>query len=412
MNADGKIWAGSPGGIPLPQDIKYVLDSDYNDIGNLCCSPNVNEWSFRHPVQSLEMWRLSDDEIYECNDGIMRPLLLNSFEDMFDYVGNGQVSWERYSPSVYRFGDFDGYDHKVKRWFDIDIVGSNRMHIDSIIPGENAYMEFINYSYNEERDSSKYTAQWMVDNFDMFSEERGTFHVAAVLYQHNGQNGPSGCYVVVGPEVGDEGKSMHVGLSINENDPDTPEAGDYNVFPCLTTYPGTGWNEMSPSLNNYRWFPLDSEVMPVTIGTIANLLDYIKVYKTSGFISDVTYDDDSGRFTFSIYPGLFEIVNEFSREITVHYSLYYGTYHGTFDASDLTEIYSSNGHTLDIPGNNGSRFTNDPSRTITFDSLTQSVTLVLKITLGGEYAKYYKVSCVAAKGDIEWGEGTYETNYD
>lgn len=408
---DGKIWAGVPGGIPLIEDIQSVIGSGHNDIGNIACSPYVNKWSFRHPVQSSAMWRLSDDEFYDNNDGIMLPHVLNSFDDMFYYVGIAEVEWSRYAPSVYRFGDFDGYDHMVRRWFDVNIVSSDGSGISTILPGDTAYMEFVNYGYNSLRDSEKYTARWMTENFGMFKGINTTWHVAAVMFQNNGYNGPSGCYVAVGPEVSDE-KSGHVGLSISENGNDSPDAGSYHIFPCITNYPGGlgRWTRVDSSLNGYMWFPLDSGICDVEIGTIANLLDYIKVYKTSNFIENISFEDDT--FTFSVYPGLFEIVNEHSREQTVHYSLYYGTYHNSFDASNLTEIYSSNGHTLTIAGNNGSETTNDPSRTITFDSLTQSVTLVLKITLGGEYAKYYKVTCNAAKGDVEWGEGTYETNYD
>lgn len=411
-HSDGKI---TDTGIGLIRDIKAVIGAGYKDIGNLCRSGNVNVYSFRHPLNTLnKSGKTTDQQFYDNNDGIMSPLLLNSFSSMFSYVGSS-VAWQRYSPSVYRMGDFSGYDHKIKRWFDIDIrstaVGGNE--VSTIIPGENAYMQFVNMAYNESRASGKYNAGWMVSNFNMFSGLNASdFHYAAVLFQGSGS---SGCYVKIGTSVTDSGSDKYaVGISIPVSASNAPAAGTYKVFPCITNFgaSGTWYDQSDVNAAGYKWYPLESNVCEVTIGTAGNLLDFIEATKNN-FISNDGTTFSGGTFTFTINPGLFQLKNTYSRSQTVHYSLWYGKWTSASDLTGLTNIYTSSSHTLLLNENGGTGITADPSNMppITYPSLTNSVTLVLMVTLGSNDAKFFKVTCNANKGDVEWGDTQIDKNY-
>ena len=94
-------------------NIRNILSETTWSLGLMCKSNKINKWSFRKPVNSDELTKLTDSELYNINDGF-RLYTFNTPQAMLYELQHENVSriWEyeeRTEP--YRLGDFEGYDH-------------------------------------------------------------------------------------------------------------------------------------------------------------------------------------------------------------------------------------------------------------------------------------------------------------
>ncbi len=109
------------------KNIRNTLSETTLSLGLLCKSNNINKWSFRKPVNSESVTKLSDSELYNVNDGF-KLYTFNSPQRMLYELQheNESTIWkyeERTEP--YRLGDFDGYEHNAGPLCNLYFVDDN-----------------------------------------------------------------------------------------------------------------------------------------------------------------------------------------------------------------------------------------------------------------------------------------------
>lgn len=109
------------------KNIRNILSEITWSLGLMCKSNKINKWSFRKPVNSDKLTKLTDSELYNINDGF-RLYTFNTPQAMLYELQHENVSriWEytdRTEP--YRLGDFEGYNHNAARLCDLTIENNN-----------------------------------------------------------------------------------------------------------------------------------------------------------------------------------------------------------------------------------------------------------------------------------------------
>ena len=109
------------------KNIRNILSEITWSLGLMCKSNKINKWSFRKPVNSDKLTKLTDFELYNINDGF-ELYTFNTPQAMLYELQHENVSriWEyteRTEP--YRLGDFEGYNHNAARLCDLTIENNN-----------------------------------------------------------------------------------------------------------------------------------------------------------------------------------------------------------------------------------------------------------------------------------------------
>ena len=109
------------------KNIRNILTEITWSLGLLCKSNNINKWSFRKPVNSDKLTKLTDSELYNIDDGF-NLYTFNTPQAMLYELQHENVShiWEyteRTEP--YRLGDFEGYNNNASRLCDFTIENNN-----------------------------------------------------------------------------------------------------------------------------------------------------------------------------------------------------------------------------------------------------------------------------------------------
>ena len=99
-----------------------------HNVGALCASTNVNQWSFYKPVSVQKYSGLVDSDYYAVDDGFTIPTYSSPLE-LINALISG-TKWTYNKPaggagSPYRLGDFRGYNHTATNWFDMSIGGGS-----------------------------------------------------------------------------------------------------------------------------------------------------------------------------------------------------------------------------------------------------------------------------------------------
>lgn len=99
-------------------DIQNTLGETADNLKDLCCSQNINKYSFYKPISSTNI-NIYDADIYADNDG----LNLHSWPTWVTCLDNQTYDWTYKNRSApYRLGDFNGYNHYADPWFSMDLV--------------------------------------------------------------------------------------------------------------------------------------------------------------------------------------------------------------------------------------------------------------------------------------------------
>ena len=109
------------------KNIRNTISETTLSLGLLCKSNKINKWSFRKPVNSDSVTKLSDSELYNVNDGF-KLYTFNTPQRMLYELQheNESTIWkyeERTEP--YRLGDFDGYEHNAGPLCNLYFVNDN-----------------------------------------------------------------------------------------------------------------------------------------------------------------------------------------------------------------------------------------------------------------------------------------------
>ena len=93
------------------------------DLGNLCKSSRIKQWSFYKPVDSPKLNMSQPQDWYAVNDGFAINVYRDPFDLLDDFIGGIDNCWDYERPfgtssSPYRLGDFRGYNSTAEMWFD------------------------------------------------------------------------------------------------------------------------------------------------------------------------------------------------------------------------------------------------------------------------------------------------------
>lgn len=157
------------------KNIRNILSEITWSLGLMCKSNKINKWSFRKPINSDKVTKLTDSELYDINDGF-RLYTFNTPQRMLYELQHENASniWEyieRTEP--YRLGDFDDYNHSATRLCNFSIENNNsgsantniRFYCSDILDmiqhwkyfeGVRSYVDFVFliYEYGKEYNAS------------------------------------------------------------------------------------------------------------------------------------------------------------------------------------------------------------------------------------------------------------------
>ena len=157
LSADKKRLSIESGSGITPWEVAQCI-GDYRttklgrDVGLLCSSPKVNKWAKNKPMESManpyvmqtdSMKKMSAYGFYwwNINQETDAPFA-TSASALLTKAINNNGEWKVRPLSVYRLGDFDGYDHSAVRPYDYytfeqDYISTRRMYIMNILEGRN-----------------------------------------------------------------------------------------------------------------------------------------------------------------------------------------------------------------------------------------------------------------------------------
>lgn len=101
-------------------DVQQALGEASNDLATLCTSSKINKWSFYKPVISSKLFDLTDVDIERADGGFQfseyttETQLTNAVNNKTVFKYNKPIGG---SSSVYRLGDFKGYNANSTEWF-------------------------------------------------------------------------------------------------------------------------------------------------------------------------------------------------------------------------------------------------------------------------------------------------------
>lgn len=179
--------------------VRTALGENTNDLGNLCKSSRVSQWSFNKPVDSPKLTLNHPQDWYAVNDGFA----INTYNDPFDLLedflrGIGNC-WDYEKPSggsasPYRLGDFRNYNSTAGMWFQYQFENSQSTAY------KNEVRHVINNSSNPAVD-----IQGILNNFPAFRaispayNPQGSASLAFLIVAANSSGGVpqvvSGCEV-------------------------------------------------------------------------------------------------------------------------------------------------------------------------------------------------------------------------
>lgn len=157
LSADKKRLSIESGSGITPWEVAQCI-GDYRttklgrDVGLLCSSTQVNKWAKNKPMESMaNPYAVQDDNMkkmsaygfywWNISQEANAPFA-TSASALLTKAINNKGEWKVRPLSVYRLGDFDGYDHSAVRPYDYytfeqDYISTRRMYIANILEGRN-----------------------------------------------------------------------------------------------------------------------------------------------------------------------------------------------------------------------------------------------------------------------------------
>lgn len=94
--------------------VRNTLGENKNDVGQLCTSNRINQWSFYKPVTKNKLI-MTDADFYSVNDGFTCQSYNNAI-DCWNACVNGETWTYQTAEAPWRLGDFRWYDHYANPW--------------------------------------------------------------------------------------------------------------------------------------------------------------------------------------------------------------------------------------------------------------------------------------------------------
>ena len=94
--------------------VRNTLGERTNDVGGLCTSNRINQWSFYKPVTKNKLI-MTDADFYSVNDGFTCQSYNNAI-DCWNACVNEETWTYQTAEAPWRLGDFRWYDHSAGPW--------------------------------------------------------------------------------------------------------------------------------------------------------------------------------------------------------------------------------------------------------------------------------------------------------
>lgn len=279
-----------------------------NDLGSLCKSTSVRQWSKYKPVRSNKILMSQPQDWYSVNDGFYVYTYYDAFDLLDDFLRGIEHCWEYQKPtgestSPYRLGDFRGYNHDAVMWFNLEFENASRQ----IYAGETRHV--LNNSNNPAFD-----IQEILNNFPAFSAVSPSQHpqtsaalgflmVAANSIPAAGSFRGCEFYRICNVADYDDDKKLSFTMPSGLN------SGTYYFVPVIISFSShadKSVHHLKRDDSNYgfdgaTWYPLPTNVFSVTLNsqpytpqldffTDINLLEVAFNYNSNDEISDLEGD--------------------------------------------------------------------------------------------------------------------------
>ena len=282
--------------------VRTALHENTNDLGSLCKSNKINEWSVNKPVDSPKLTLSQPQDLYALNDGFAINVYNDPFDLVDDFVEGVDNVWDYEKPmgtsaSPYRLGDFRGYNHDADMWFVLSFDNYQ----------DTAYVGDVRHVNNDSNNTS-IDLQTIFNNFPAFSSVKPTVSqqnaaclgFLMIAADSNGNlpqsfNGVEFYRICMLADYDDDRKmSFTVPSGLNTY-------GTYYYIPCITTYVNGLMQDKScihikrndhPEILGSMWYPLPTNVFNLTIngGTNPHPLSF-NVYIYQNAYAEYTYNE-------------------------------------------------------------------------------------------------------------------------
>ena len=204
-------------------DIAIML-GEVPTLSDVAQSSNVNQWSFYKPINSEKIIQLTEQDIYQANDGFMLYVFNNPSRMIYELQNpNASNIWsyeDRVAP--FRLTDFEGYNHLGGMDFNLSWVNTSSGAV-----GDNLRLEF------------NFDIQELISNWKYFEGVRSYVDIVLLIYEqgtqfNSGGTTPVWVYKVISIMDYDE--------RINLVIPNVLSYGNYEVRLCFSTAT-TNWND-------------------------------------------------------------------------------------------------------------------------------------------------------------------------
>lgn len=299
------------------KEVRNKLAEFTYNLGSLCRSNKINKASFYKPINSPKMTQLSDQDLYDANDGFniwsfQQPqLMLNELQN------TSTTLWtynERLSP--FRLSDFIEYDHYAIPPLELNFINNN----------SGAHGDVLHIGYTGD-------IQNIVNNWALYRNVSSTADLILLIYERDkeyDQSGMQSVYIYKVCQLLDfDGERISLKIA---ND---LAVGEYTAVPCISTatyrfeeQETYRYNPNSEIISG-QWFPFPpySKINFSVTEVSPTHLDFFSLFNFNWF--------EAVDFTYT--PNNYEL-----RDITFHHYVEYMPYNATRQFGVSIEYWYTN----------------------------------------------------------------------
>lgn len=252
--------------------VRGALGDGTNDIGSLCRSSRIKQWSFYKPVDSPKLNMSQPQDWYAVNDGFAINVYRDPFDLLDDFIGGIDNCWDYEKPmgtssSPYRLGDFRGYNSTAEIWFKFAFDNQDTAYV-------NQTRRLVNNSTNPAVGMDE-----IINNFPAFSlvssansSQGSNWFVFFMIAADSNGNLPQSFY---GCELYSICNLLDYDERFNFKVPAGITSGKYFFIPAVVrdynTYVGNYEHLKREDLPSYLalkwWYPLPTNIFSLTVNS-------------------------------------------------------------------------------------------------------------------------------------------------
>ena len=325
------------------KEVRNKLSEFTYNLGSLCRSTKICAWSFHKPINSPKMTQLSDQDLYDANDGFniwsfQQPqLMLNELQN------TSTTLWtydERLAP--FRLSDFIEYDHYAIPPLELNFVNNN----------SGAHGDVLHIGYTGD-------IQNIVNNWALYRNVSSTADLILLIYERGkeyDQSGMQSVYIYKVCQLLDfDGERIPLKIA---ND---LAVGEYTAVPCISTatyrFEAQETYRYNPNseIISGQWFPFPpySKINFSVTEVSPTHLDFFSLFDFSRFEAvNFTYNANNyelSLISFNHYVEYYQYNNTRQFGVSIEYwytntatPVMLGSAYRTFNADNIIEQININ----------------------------------------------------------------------